>query len=59
MTHKDMQIRILGNFGLNGFVPSVKDNEGTLSRICKEDIKTSDHFLLECPQFKEKFGFIS
>ena len=54
-----MQVRIIGNFGLNGSVPSVKDTESTVCFICKEDIKTLDHFLLECPLFKEKFGYIS
>ena len=59
MTHKDTQVRIMGNFGLNRSVPWGKDNEGTLCCICKEDIENLDHFLFECPQFKEKFSSIS
>ena len=59
MTHNDMQVRIIGDFGLNGSVPWLKDTEGTLCFICKEDIKNLDHCLLECPQFKEKFSSIS
>ena len=59
MTHKDMDFRIIGKFGLNGSVLLLKDTEGTLCFICKEDIKYIDHFLPECPQFKEKFGSIS
>ena len=53
-----MQVRIIGNFGLNGSVPWVKDIESTLCFICKEDIKNLDHFLVKCPQFKEKIGCI-
>ena len=49
----------MGNFGLNGSVPFLKDTEGTLCFICKEDIKNLDHFLLECFQLKEKFSSIS
>ena len=49
----------MGNIGFNGSVPWLKDTEGTLCFICKEDIKNLDHFLLECPQFKEKFSSIS
>ena len=45
--------------GLNGSVPWLKGTESTLCCICKEDIENLDHFLLECPQFKEKFGSIS
>ena len=58
MTWKDTQARIMGSFGLDRSVPWLKDTEGTLSFICKEDIKNLDHFLFECPQFKEKFSFI-
>ena len=49
----------MGNFGLNRSVPLVKDNEGTLCFICKEDIKNLDHLFFECPQFNEKFSSIS
>ena len=48
----------MGNFGLNASVPWLKDTEGALCFICKEDIDNTDHFLLECPQFKENFDFI-
>ena len=40
-------------FGLNGSVPELKDTEGTLCFISKEDIKNLDYFLLAYPQFKE------
>ena len=53
-----MQARFIGNFGLNVSVPWLKDTEGTLCFICKEDIENTDLFLLDCPQFKENFDFI-
>ena len=45
--------RLVGNFGLNASVPWLNGTEGALCFICKEDIKNTDHFLLDCPQFKE------
>ena len=48
----------MGNFGLNASVPWRKDTEGALCFICKEDIENTDHFLLDCPQFKESFESI-
>ena len=59
MTCKDTQVRIMNNFGFNGSVPWLKGTECTLCCICEEDIENLDHFLLECPQFKEKFSYIS
>ena len=41
-----MQVKIMGNFGLNGSIPCVKDNESTLCCICKKDTENVDHFLL-------------
>ena len=49
------QARLLGNFGLNGSVPWLKDTEGALCFTCKEDIENTYHFFLDCPQFKENF----
>ena len=50
---------IMNNFGINGSVSWLKDPEGTLCFISKEDIKNLDHFLLECQQFKERFSSIT
>ena len=48
----------MGNFGLNASVPWQKDTEGALFFSCKEDIENTNHFLLDCPQFKENFDSI-
>ena len=45
----------MSNFGLSASVPRLNDTEGALCFICKEDIENTDHFLLDCPQFKENF----
>ena len=52
------QFRLMDNFGLNGSVPWLKDTEGTLCFICKEDFENLDLFSLDCPQFKEDFNHI-
>ena len=59
VTRMHAHVRLMGKFGLNGSDSCLKDTEGTLCFICKEDIENLDHFLLDCPQFKEKFGSIS
>ena len=38
------QARLMGSFGLNGSVPSLKDMEGALSFTCKGDIENTYHF---------------
>ena len=58
VTRLHTQARFMGNFGLNASVPWLKDTEGALYFICKEDIENTDHLLLDCPQFKENFDSI-
>ena len=55
VTRLHTQARLMGSFGLNGSVPWLKDPEGALCFICKEDVENTYHFFLDCPQFKENF----
>ena len=48
----------MGSFGLNGSVPWLKDTEGALCFICKEDVENTCHFFLYYPQFKENFDSV-
>ena len=48
-----IEIRLMGNFGLNGGVPSHVGTNGSLCLICKEGTEDVTHFLLDCPFFKE------
>ena len=48
----------MGSFGLYGSVPWLKDTVGALRFICKDDIETTNHFFLDCPQFKENFDYV-
>ena len=57
VTRLHAQARLMSNFGFNAFAPWLKDTKGTLCFICK-DIENTDHFLLDCPQFKENFDSI-
>ena len=43
-----VQIRLAGNFGLNGGVPWLLNTDGALCFICKENVENVNHFLLEC-----------
>ena len=58
VTRLHTQARLMGGFGLNGSVPWLKDTEGALRFICKEDVENTYHFFLDCPQFKENFDSV-
>ena len=48
-----VQVRIMGSFGLNGGIPWLTNTKGATCFVCKQGVKTVNHFLLECPGFKE------
>ena len=48
-----IQVRIMGNFGLKGGIPWLTNTEGATCSVCEQGVKTVNHFLLECPGFKE------
>ena len=58
VTRLHTQARLMGNFGLNGSVPWLKDTEGALCFICKEDVENTYHFFLDCLQFKDNFDSV-
>ena len=49
------QARLMGSFCHSGSVPWLKDTEGAICFICKEDVENTYHFFLDCLQFKENF----
>ena len=53
-----VQVRIMGNFGLNGGIPWLTNTEGATCFVCKQDVETVNHFLLECPGFKESLDSV-
>ena len=55
-----IQIRLMGNFGLNGGVPWHVGKNGSLCKclICKEGTEDVTHFLFDCPFFKENVDFV-
>ena len=48
-----VQVRIMGNFSLNGGIPWLTNTKGATCFVCKKGVETANHFLLECPGFKE------
>ena len=50
-----IQVRLMGNFGLNGGIPWLSNTDGALCFICKGDVETVNHFLFDCPYFRENF----
>ena len=43
----------MGNFGLNGGILWLTDTKSATCFVCKQGVKTVNHFLLECPGLKE------
>ena len=39
-----VQVRLIGNFGLNGSLPWLQNTGGAICFICKEDIESLTHF---------------
>ena len=53
-----IQTRLMGNFGLNGGIPWIRNTDGAICFLCKVDIGTVSHFLLDCPNFREHVDFL-
>ena len=45
----------MGIFGLNGGIPLLRNTDCAICFLCKVDIETVSHFLLDCPNFREHF----
>ena len=50
-----IQTRLMGNFSLNGGIPWLCNTDGAICFLCKADIETVSHCLLDCPNFREHF----
>ena len=45
----------MSNFGLNGCIPPLQSTDGAICFICKEEIESVIHFLLDCSYFRNNF----
>ena len=50
-----VQIRLMGNFGLNGGVPWLTNIDGELCLFCKNSVEDVSHFLSDCSSFRDNF----
>ena len=50
-----VQIRMMGWLSLNGGIPWLLNTDGAHCFVCKSDIETLDHFLFNCPAFRQNF----
>ena len=48
-------IRKIGNRNLNRGIPWLQNTDGAICFICKEDIGSVTHFLLDCSYFRNSF----
>ena len=50
-----VQVRLMGQFGLSGSIPWLRDSDGAFCFVCKQDVESVTHFLLGCSYFKQNF----
>ena len=53
-----VQIRLMGNLGLNTGIPWARTTDSAISFICKEGEETLHHFLFDCTGFREHFDLL-
>ena len=58
INHFHLQMRIMGNFGLNGGVPWLEGTNGCVCYICQEGVEDNLHFLLDCSFLREHFSLL-
>ena len=56
--HLHVQIRLMGNFGLNTSIPWATTTDSTICFICKEGEETLHNFLFDCIGFQDHFGLL-
>ena len=50
-----IQVRLMSNFGLNGYIPWLQNTDGAICFICKDEIESVTHFLLDWSYFRNNF----
>ena len=50
-----VQARLMGQFSLSGSIPWLCDSDGAFCFVCKQDVESVTHFLLDCGYFKQNF----
>ena len=47
------RVRLMGQFGLRGGIPWLRDSDGAFCFVCKQDVESVTLFLLDCSYFKQ------
>ena len=50
-----VQVRLMGQFGLSGGIPWLRNSDGAFCFVCKQDVENLTHFLLDCGYVKQNF----
>ena len=58
MRHLHVQVRLMGNLGLNAGVPWESDTDGRKCFICKNGVEDAGHFFFDCMSFRESFTIL-
>ena len=55
VARRHVQVRLIGNVGLNGGISWLAETDGSLCFTSREDNEALCHFFLDCPTFKPNF----
>ena len=58
VSRRHVQVRLMGNFGLNGGIPWLAETNGSFCFTCREDNKALCYFFFNCPTFKPNFDLL-
>ena len=50
-----VQVRLMGQFGLSGGIPWLRNSDGAFCFVGKQDVESVTRFLLHCSYFKQNF----
>ena len=56
--HLQVQVRLMGNLGLNAVVPWLSDTDGQKCFICKNGVEDAGHFFFDCMSFRENYTIL-
>ena len=57
--HLQKQVKLMGQFSVNGGVPWPSNTDGALCFICKSETEDFNHFVVNCSNFRKEFESLS
>ena len=55
VSRQHVEVRLMSQFGPSGGIPWLRDSDGAFCFVCKQDVESVIHFLLDCSYFTQNF----